>query len=248
MKKVFLFIIAFLLISSPTLLIASPGGLDQYGGHYCYDNCFIWDLADGQYHYHHIPLSPDYLSGDGPTVVQKDLFYQPNVPNEKAIIEPITLQDSQLIANPALDVSYCQGDKVYAGGRYDPDDNVRIKPVCANDEEIVRADIELTGLEFYKSIPQSTTEPIKKIYHQEINLFGKKVYTDRPHISELSEKLVKGETDSKLYYVYSGDQTLSLRPITATKAISLFGNNYQDQILYFDDSIIYSYKIGAGLN
>ncbi|MFC1598396.1 YHYH domain-containing protein [Patescibacteria group bacterium] len=248
MKKIILLAILFFLAASPALIIASPGGLDQYGGHYCYEDCFIWNQADGQYHYHHIPFSPDYLSGNMVKTIATNLFYQPNVPNEEAITEPTTLQNSGLIENPALDVSYCQGDTVFAGGRYDFQDNVRIKPVCTNQESIIRADIELNTLPYYKEIKQDNASTITKIYHQEVNLHGKKVYTDRPHISELQGKIIQGETDPRLYYVYSGDYTLKLRQVTPAKAQTLLGDNYEEKILYFDDSIIYSYKIGPGLN
>jgi len=69
---------------------------------------------------------------------------------------------------------------------------------------------------------------------------GPKVYTDRILPQELAGKLIKGESDSAVYLV---DQAGKLRWVSSEKtAQDLFGLNWAKNIIWFSDSIIFTYQ------
>src|SRR4030042_717479 len=110
-------------------------------------------------------------------------------------------------------------------------------------ENVVKTNPLIPKADIYADIASSSQE-VTRAYHVAYLPDGRKIYTDMPEISELKSKIIKGVTDTIIYYVNRYDDPLTLRPITSDKAKYIFGDNYQDQILYFDDSIVYSYKIG----
>jgi len=251
MPKIFIICCIICLTLGPQLALAHPGYLDQYGGHVCQDNCSSWGLTHGQYHYHHIPNEPGYYSGNFNNSYEA-IFYQPEVEADKLLIQPLSLINAdpekyQLAENQHLDLNYCDNAQIFAPGIYNQEEQLRIKPVCLDHDQIVRAKSSINPQSYFKEIPGNLFEPITKVYHIEIHDNGKQVYTDRPELEELKGKLIQGETDTVLYYVLANANPLKLRPVSIAKAKSLKGWNYQDLIVYFDDSIIYSYPIGSYL-
>lgn len=248
MKK-FIFISLILgLVLMPGLVSADPGLLDQSGGHICLKNCGLYGLTDGQYHYHEIPMCPAYYSGDIKKPSYSHLFYLPEIKTEEMTNLQITIdgQLNDLTHNPLIDDRFCEGSEVFAQGWYDNLNRARVKPVCLNSESVVKGNSALTRDDYYQEIPDPTTE-INKVYHVMFLNDGKKVYTDQPAISELANKIVQGATDPTMYYIYRYDEPMTLRPVSIEKAKFYGGDDYASRILYFDDSIIYSYPIGKPL-
>ena len=69
---------------------------------------------------------------------------------------------------------------------------------------------------------------------------GQIIYTDRINPKELAGKLIKGESDSAVYLV---DSNGKLRWVSNEKvAIEKFGNNWSSHIIWFNDSIIFTYQ------
>jgi hypothetical protein len=232
MKKfIFLSLVASLVIA-PVAAWASPGQLDQYGGH---------NSSDSLYHYHDIPLWPNYYLGSIANLGASYTFYQPKINSAKLISEPVSLSETKLIENPALDVSYCQGKQVFAQGRYDSSNRARVKPVCVDLEQNVFNNKDLTSVNYYKALAAGDGITVNKAYHYRVDNAGKKIITDAPTLSELKGQIIQGATDMAKYFV---DNDLQLRAITSWDAQMLKGSDYQSAIAYFDDSIIYSYPIG----
>ena len=248
MKK-FIFISLILsLVLMPGLVLADPGLLDQSGGHICLKDCASYGLSEGQYHYHEIPMCPVYYSGNIKKPSTPHLFYLPEIKAEELTNLQITIdgQLNDLTHNSLIDERFCEGSEVFAKGWYDSLNRARIKPVCVNSESVVKNNSVLTQADYYQEIPDLTTE-INKVYHVIVLNDGKKIYTDQPEISELANKIVQGMTDQTMYYINRYDEPMTLRPLSIEKAKFYGGEDYASHILYFDDSIIYSYKIGKPL-
>lgn len=247
----FVFIWALIALAfAPSMAWAHPGLLDQYGAHVCMTNCTIWGIESGQVHYHDYPATPSFMSGKIAKPQIAHLFYTPNIPANELTASQVSFTQfevNELTNNPEIDARFCENSEVFAKGLYDSLNRARIKPVCLNNETLVKTNTNVVESSYYLEIPDVTTE-INKVYHVTAYADGKNVYNDRPEISDLKGKLVKGLTDSVLYYVNRYDDPLTLRPVTPEKAAFYAGADYAGQILYFDDSIIYSYKIGQPLN
>lgn len=251
MKQLFIFICILSIILAPAMALASPGSLDQYGGHICLKNCSVYGLTDGEYHYHDIPLCPLYLSGDIKKPFTPHLLFLPFIKAEEMTDKQISIMGNQeqlneLTQNPEIDARFCEGSEIFAKGWYDSLNRARIKPVCLNSESIVKSLPALTSASYFSEIPGLETQ-INKVYHVYYLPGGEKVYTDRPDISELTGKIIRAVTENTLYYVNRYDQPMTLRPVTPEKASFYGGADYAARTLYFDDSLIFSYLIGQPL-
>jgi len=250
MKKTLIFFIILTLTLTPSLVLASPGLLDQYGGHICQIDCSSYQLENGQYHYHDFPASPSYLSGNIAKPQDGKIFYLPYINPVELTSQQISFlgnPPNELRRNPEIDKRFCSDVPVFAYGLYDSKNRARIKPICVNEQIAVKADIEISPVAYYQAIPDPGTREISKVYHVTFLKDGRQVFTDHPDIEELKGKIIQGVTDSVLYYINRYDNLLTLRPITDAKARFMYGDDYSSQILYFDDSIVYSYKIGQPL-
>jgi len=250
MNKLILILLICSLIFGPSLVLASPGQLDQYGGHQCLNNCSSYALQDGQYHYHDFPMSPNYLSGSFSKIASASyVFYQAQIGTNELTFKQASFLGNdlnELTKNTEIDARFCKDGMIFAQGLYDQYNRARVKPVCANVQSLVLANNDLDQNSYYKELP-SPEKVIINVYHYIKNKEGKEVFTDHPDIAELKGLMVQGATDSVLYYINRYDEPLTLRSISVEKAKFYYGDNYASQILYFDDSIIYSYKIGQPL-
>jgi hypothetical protein len=250
MKRALFITTIFSLLFSPAMVWASPGQLDQYGGHDCQKNCLIYGLENGEYHFHEIPDSPSFLSGYLAAGLIEKLFYMPKVKADETTKVPAFMVNNELntlTENIIYDNQLCKDVELFASGRYTSDPKVRISPVCAQRLINVLKNATInSNTDYYKSLPNVNLE-ITKAYHVQILNDGKTIFTDMPEIVELKGLIIQGATDTSLYYVNSNDENLALRPITAEKAIQLKGVNYKMGIAYFDDSIVYSYPIARPL-
>jgi len=242
MKKFVIWGIVLSLIITPVQVWASPGPVDQYGGHSCTQDCAAYNLSQGEYHYHDIPQAPSYLSGSIKKPAEAYLYFLPLLKIDLFVKSPDSV-DQRLVANAALDNQYCGGLGIFAKGFYTKDNLVRIKPVCADKETTVMFNTKVITNIYYKDIP-NTSDTITKLYHYLTVGFNKDVFTDRPEPAELAGKIIQGSTDPTMYYVQVSGSDYELRPILDSAAQSLLGTSYKDQVIYFDDSIIYTYKIG----
>lgn len=75
-----------------------------------------------------------------------------------------------------------------------------------------------------------------------IGKWGKKVYTDRPNPQDMIGAMVKGETDPATYIVDIDGKLRWLKDEDVAKR--LFGDDWDSQITWFSDSIIYTYQFG----
>ncbi len=229
------------LVLVPFLSWAHPGPVNQYGGHRCLVDCVQYGLHDGDFHLHSLWTSPSYLSGYAKKQETPQLFYLPGVSGDSLTKEFNFADDAPLSENPELDKQYCQTAAIYAPGKYFGE-KVRIKPVCVNDKNLILADAGLNQSDYYQALPND--EPDTGIvYHVDI-YNGIEAFTDRPELAELKGKLIQGLTDKAVYFVYPYSNDLELRKISEDKAISYFGSNYQEQIIHFTDSIIFTFNIG----
>jgi hypothetical protein len=246
MKKALFLISIFSLALSPCWVWASPGPLDQFGGHNCEANCGNYGLENNEYHFHDIPVSPSYLSGYIKKPQVAILFYMPKVNETQTSISPASVIGNEintLQQNSIYDKQLCLEADIFASGRYTDGPKVRIAPVCAERELLALNNPKVNLVtDYYKELPNIESE-ITKVYHYKILKDGRGVFTDMPEIVELRGLIIQGVTDNSLFYVNPNDENLALRPITIEKAIQLKGVNYKLGIVYFDDSIIYSYPI-----
>lgn len=246
MRNALIFTLMCGIVLSPMIALASPGQLDQYGGHTCADNCLAYGLENGEYHFHDIPNFPSFLSGSLKVEMAEKLFYQPKAKESETTTNPASMVNNDIntiMSNVIYDNQLCQNAEIFATGRYAIDPKVRISPVCAQRSIEVAKN---TTQDFYKNLPNVNSE-ITKVYHVILLDNGKTVFTDMPEIAELKGLIIQGVTDTSLYYINPNDETLALRPITEEKAIQLKGVNYKLGITYFDDSIVYSYPIARPL-
>lgn len=246
MKKFVIWGIVLSLALAPFQVWASPGPVDQYGGHFCLQDCGLYGLTWNEYHYHDL-VNPGYLSGSYEKANYSVLFFQPEVAPINATTQETIVKESVLIENSNLDKDYCAGETVFSHGLYDSQNRVRVKPVCVGDELGVKAKEDIASDGYYADIPNAEIATTTKIYHINMAVDGKKIFTDRPELAELKGNLIRGNTDQTLYYVYPFSSELTIRPISDHQASLLMGNNYREKIIYFDDSIIYTYKIGEPL-
>ena len=75
---------------------------------------------------------------------------------------------------------------------------------------------------------------------------GQKIYSERvaPHL--MTNQAIKGETDNAVYLV---DESGQLRWLTNEQvAEKILGKNWSQQIIWFNDAIVYTYKIGVPIN
>ncbi|MFC1598476.1 reprolysin-like metallopeptidase [Patescibacteria group bacterium] len=94
-----------------------------------------------------------------------------------------------------------------------------IKPIAIN---LVQPVIGLAQVDYYSSPA------------------GPRIYADRISPQELAGKLIKGESDSAVYLV---DSQGDLRWVSSEKvALDLFGLNWSEHIIWFSDSIIFTYQ------
>ena len=251
MQKFIILILGLLIILAPSMTLAAPIFLDQYGEFQCHDNCSLFGLENGQTQFFNIPADPSHLSGYIKKTLISQIFYRPYIKPEEmtniqASIADNEIQLNGLTQNPEIDARFCQGKEVFAKGWYDSLNRSRIKPVCTSDESIVKADKTITLDNYYKPLPNLDSSALTKVYHFN-NFDNKVVFSDRPDISELVGKIIKGITDTTLYYINKYDEPLTLRPVTAEKASFYAGADYQSKIINFDDAIIFTYKIGKPL-
>jgi hypothetical protein len=249
MKKVLLLLSIFCLTLSPTLVYASPGQLDQFGGHVCQTNCLIYGLENGEYHFHNIPASPSYLSGSMEKQEGSLLFFMPRVSKDQITLSPVAMTDgiNAVQQNSIYDKQLCADADIFSAGRYTDGPMVRIAPVCVESDIQVINNLKIDSTsDYYKELPNVGSE-ITKVYHYILLKDGRGIFTDMPEISDLKGLIIQGVTDDSLFYVNPNDENLALRPITVEKAIQLKGANYTMGIAYFDDSIIYSYPISRPL-
>ncbi|MCX6739807.1 MAG: hypothetical protein NTZ49_01095 [Candidatus Parcubacteria bacterium] len=247
MHKIIIWGIVLSLVLAPFQAWSSPGPIDQYGGHACFIDCGLFGLTWNEYHYHELG-NPGYLRGSYQKPNYSFLFYQPNVAPINETVQETIVKESGLIENINMDNDFCSGETIFSQGLYDSQNRVRVKPVCVGDELGVKAKEDLGTNNYYADIPSNEIATITKVYHINIGAEGKKIFTDRPELSELKGSLIRGNTDNTLYYVYPFSSELTIRPISDNQATLLLGNNYNEKIIYFDDSIIYTYKIGEPLN
>jgi hypothetical protein len=248
MEKIIISALILALVFAPSLTLASPGLLDQYGGHICLKDCLAYGLTNGQYHYHDLPNTPNYFTGDLARPNQSYIFYQPLLEPYEITTEYDSLNANEtelnaLVKSTENDKYYCKDKEVFGAGLYDGLNRARIRPMCAESESLVLANAKIEPQNYYKEI-LVTTSKINKVYHFEIRKDNKNVFTDFVPIDELKGLFLKGETDSTLYYINRYDDPLSLRPVSAEKAQFYGGANYQDYIVRVADSLIFSYKIG----
>jgi hypothetical protein len=243
MKKFVVFSLVLSLAIMPFQVWASPGPVDQYGGHNCDKDCYLYNLSDGEYHYHNIPQTPNYLKGSIAKPSESYLYLLPLLKIELFAKQPDIL-NSELVANSDLDNEYCGGLGIFAKGYYTKDNLVRIKPTCADKETTVMFNTKVITNIYYKEIPNSS-DTITKLYHYITVGFNKDIITDRPALSELEGKIIQGATDQAMYYVKLNGGDYELRKISDITAQELVGTDYKNKIIYFDDSIIYTYKIGV---
>ncbi|MDD5340891.1 MAG: hypothetical protein PHC97_00465 [Patescibacteria group bacterium] len=250
MKKITILFAIFCLVMSPSFALASPGSLDQYGGHVCSNNCQSYGEEMGEYHFHEIPSAPSYLKVEAKPTNFATLFFMPKAKADQTVLSPASMagnESNTLIQNIIYDEQLCVGAEISASGFYTGDPKVRISPVCAQRQIEVLGNTNLNpSVDYYRALSNDNLE-ISKVYHVVILKNGKNVFTDRPEISDLKGIIIQGVTDATLYYVNPNDENLSLRPITAEKAVQLKGVNYLAGVAYFDDSIIYSYPISRPL-
>jgi hypothetical protein len=151
-----------------------------------------------------------------------------------------------LANNPEKDELFCQDAQIFADGRYTMDNKNRIKPVCAKEEkELIETEDLIKSKNSYTNLPTNNSK-INKVYpyHEYLN---KKIFTSRPDLEDIKGYLIQGATDPALYYVDKQEEQMVLRRIMPDKASSLFGQDYNSKIIYFSDSIIYSFKPGKAL-
>jgi hypothetical protein len=242
MKKIVIWGIVLSLIIMPFQVWASPGPLDQYGGHSCPQDCSAYNINQGEYHYHAIPQAPSYLSGSIKKPTESYFYFLPLLKIELFAKSPDFL-DQGLVGNTDLDDLYCGGLGIFAKGFYTQDNKVRIKPVCADKETTIMFNTKVITNIYYKEIPNNS-DTITKLYHYLTVGLNKDIITDRPEPAELAGKIIQGATDPTMYYVQVNGADYELRQILDSAAQSLLGASYKDQIIYFDDSIVYTYKIG----
>jgi hypothetical protein len=136
-------------------------------------------------------------------------------------------------ANPALDVVNCGDNFIYAAGTYNQF-NMPVKaPICTA-YNVKYASFSTVDFGATASLP---------VHHFDVNNDGKVIFNEAMKISELVNKVVRGETDNQYYTVQGGDDFGYLMPVNESSVESMLGDNYQDKVVYFDDAIIYSYKI-----
>ena len=222
----------------PILVLANPDGIDQYGRHY---------TSSGAMEYFPLTVAPTYFSGYSKRTSDKKLFYLPQIDPQKLALKTEALIAPLLEKDFNSDIDYCDLGEIFGEGMYTKDSLAGIKPVCANISSIVRSNTKIDSLSYYKELPSLSSEPITKVYHFQYKLKPEGVFTDKPELAELKGWIVQGETDPQMYYVDLVNGESLLRPINIDKATFLFGQNYQEHIIYFDDSIIYSYKLGKSI-
>jgi len=102
----------------------------------------------------------------------------------------------------------------------------------------------ITQMVLYEApLPLWPQPPIVNYYLQ--GSYQKKIYTDRPDPQTLIGHLVKGETDPATYSVDSKGELRWVRGEHVAKR--LYGNDWDSQIIWFSDSIIYTYKFGESI-
>jgi len=129
---------------------------------------------------------------------------------------------------------------VFAPGRYDAAENVRVAPICEKNEMTVRGDSSISSKAIYKDTATEAGQRIKRAYHVRYNS-DTAVYTDQPVLEDLYGKIISGHTDSALYMLDTESQ--SLKEITISDAYSMYGPNWEQKVLTLDDAIVYSYRI-----
>jgi hypothetical protein len=219
----------------PQLALAS---VDQYGK--------LYD-PEGTLRYVYLNDSPDYLSGYLAKPQSSMLFYWPQIDAAKIAPRTELVVFPMLSDNEENDTLICREASLFAKGKYTQENLIRIKPVCANLQENVIADIKINSQDYYKELPTISDQEITKVYHYEISKL-KNVFTDRPEIAELYGKVVQGETDPAMYFIDKVNGEYMLRQIFDDKVKLRVGQDYKEKIVYFDDSIIYTYKIGQAIN
>lgn len=142
------------------------------------------------------------------------------------IAEPVIVT-----ANPALDVAYCKDMFVYDAGTYDQYNNPVKAPVCTGYDVKYQT---ATTVDFGAT-------PALPLHKFEVNADGKIVFVEAIAISEMVDKIIKGETDSQYYQVQGGEGFGYLIPITESTAQTLTGD--LNKVINFDDSLVYTYKI-----
>ena len=243
MKKFARFLIAYLTFL-PGAVLASPGSLDQFGGHYCQDNCAAYDLAQSEYHYHELAGAPGFLKGSMAQAQIDQLSYLAKVAAGSLVSDPKVLNDNTPAINSAADNQLCQGRQIFSEGRYDQNGKVRVPPVCADDQGAVLADKNIAPVDYYQNLKMAVGDIAEKAYHVEFHNDGRKAFTDRPEIGELADRLIQGETDAQIYRVEMFAGSWRLLPISLVQAANIYGQDYRNQIVYFDDAIVYSYHRG----
>lgn len=145
----------------------------------------------------------------------------------------VTLKPSVGVENPALDVTYCGNKFIYESGTYDAENKPVKAPICTT------YDVRYAS---YATVDFGKSDDLP-VHHFEVHNDGKIVFTEKMNIEEVERKIIQGETD-KVYYMVSRneiEQGITLLPEYIVK--SYLGENYKDKVIYFDDSIVYSYKI-----
>ncbi|MFC1599021.1 hypothetical protein ACFL2U_03400 [Patescibacteria group bacterium] len=75
--------------------------------------------------------------------------------------------------------------------------------------------------------------------------YNKRIYTDRPDPKTLIGNIVKGETDPATYTVDNQGELRWIRGENVAKR--LYGQDWDSEIIWFSDSIIYTYKFGESI-
>lgn len=224
-------LLAFILV--PNSVLAS--GIDQYGR---------YRDSQGNEGYTVIPDYPGCYSGYLAKPMSPYIFYRPEVSAEKLADKSAIVFTPELTTNPDQDKNLCQAEQLFAEGRYTDNGKVRIKPVCAADAGTVQANPAVKKSAYYTNLPTYFADEVTKVYHYE-EYFDKKIFTDKPELEDLKWHIIQGVTDPAMYYIDKINGVWSLRKIYPDKAKSLLGSNYQNYIIYFSDSIIYSFKPGT---
>jgi len=233
MKKTIWTLIIFSLILSPNLVFASV--IDQYG--FYTDN-------QGVEHYTVIPEYPSYYFGYLEKNITPYIFYQPEISNSQLAEKNIKIVAPLLSSNPEKDKVDCSSSSIFAQGLYSKDNKTRVKPICADSSAVVET--KKVSNNKFSNLPVNRSGPITKIYpyHEYLN---KKIFTSAPYLEEVQWQIIQGATDPAMYYVDKVNGKFTLRKILPDKAKSMFGSNYQDKIIYFSDSIIYSNSLGKSI-
>lgn len=162
-----------------------------------------------------------------PTLISEPVI----VISENPIV--VTLKPVVAVENPALDVSYCGKRFIYSSGTYDTENKPVKAPVCTV------YDVRYAS---YATVDFGKSDDLP-VHHFEVHNDGKLVFTDKMKMNELTNRIIRGETDSKYYLVSGNEQHQEITSYPEESVKLLFADDTKEGVVYFDDSIVYSYQL-----